>query len=159
MMAHVEDGRYMSLELERSRTRNEYTLLETSPSLVVFSNSFVKSFGFTNIHSFFEGFLLLNGYGPRGRDALWICTLGERGSIAAVVSRSEIKQFFHCPAAAHIDVFQGGVVDTLGAGDAFLAGLVVAIGITPIHFDAAAVAIVTYATNTAGEKIQTFGLL
>ena len=139
----------MSLELERARTRDECQLLTTSPEVVVFSNSFVKSFGFTNFQLFIESFLLAQGYGPRdSREALWVCTVGEQGSIGAVVLQNRLLELFHVPAATVT-----AVTDSLGAGDAYLAGLLYSLGTLALSNREA----LGFATDVAAHKIQKTG--
>jgi sugar/nucleoside kinase (ribokinase family) len=146
----------LSLELERARTFDEHKLLLHSPDVVVISQSFMKQLRFDDVANFFENFLVANGYGPTTtREALWIVTMGEKGSVGAVVTSSGVKRYFTCPAENVAD----RVVDSLGAGDTFLSGVIFKIGHADSILLTVAEEAVKYATTITAEKIQRYGLL
>ena len=143
-MMETIDSSVLSLELERRRSCDEHNLLLTSPRLVVFAHEFMESFGHHSVRSFVEGFLLLNGYGPK-EYAWWVFTFGSRGSVGVEVTRNELRSLHLCP-AERIE----NVTNTLGAGDAFLSGLIYAVSFANLKLEAALV----FASHVAAQKIR-----
>ena len=97
----------ISLEIEKPRPDIE-SLLD-GPDLLLFSRHFARSLGFDNPVAF------LHKFGQSVRSAQLVCAWGEMGAYARTLEGRDYHSQAYPPPR---------VVDTIGAGDAFNAGLI-----------------------------------
>ncbi|KAH9249851.1 hypothetical protein BASA81_012342 [Batrachochytrium salamandrivorans] len=145
----------ISLELERCRLGNEYKLLEQSPLVCVFSQTYLQhfGFGFDTVKQFFTEILLAREQlGPRTGLGLWVVTFGSRGSVSCLVSRTALASEL----AVVVEPTPLRVIDSLGAGDCFMAGLIY--HVSQHGLGSHPTAAVQFATQVAVHKLQRLGI-
>ena len=126
----------VSLEVEKERPGVDDLL--SLPDVILFSRPFARGRGFDSAEAF------LNHAGERYPDRILTCTWGESGAWA----RDAEGRLHHAPAEV-----PARVVDTLGAGDTFNAGLIHAMARGATVPEALCVA-----TRLAGRKVAQAGL-
>lgn len=152
LVSQTSPNNLLSLELERSRLGDEFELLKASPSICVFSSHYLESYGFAfdTVLGFFEQFLLAKGLAPT-MAAMWVVTFGSRGSVSCIVSPEGLvdNTYYHYCAPSQVQV-----VDSLGAGDCFMAGLIHFVALHGLEQRKA----IEFATKVAVEKLQRVGI-
>lgn len=137
MLAYTRDNIFdqpLSLEIEKARDGVEALIPQVD--LVMFSRAYAQSQGFHDAASF-----LRNRQQQHG-DIWMTCTWGEAGAWAV----DQLGVMFHAPASV-VDV-----IDTVGAGDVFNAGMIHALATGQVLEDA-----LHYATELAGRKVAQQG--
>lgn len=137
MLAYTRENIFdqpVSLEIEKAREGLEALIPQVD--LVMFSRAYAQSQGFHGAESF------LRDRQQRHGNTWMTCTWGEQGAWAV----DQLGVFFHAPA------LQVEVVDTIGAGDVFNAGLIHALATGRILEEA-----LHYATELAGCKVAQQG--
>ncbi|MDD5393039.1 MAG: PfkB family carbohydrate kinase [Thiothrix sp.] len=138
MLAFARDAIFdqpLSLEIEKDREGLE--TLVPLVDVVMFSRAYAQAQGFTDAQSF-----LLDRQAKHG--CVWMtCTWGDQGAWAI----DQLGVVFHAPALA-----VEKVVDTVGAGDTFNAGLIHALATGQLLEEA-----LQYAVKLAGQKVQQQG--
>ncbi|SEP96424.1 ketohexokinase [Ectothiorhodospira magna] len=129
---------HQPISLEVEKDRDGVDLLFGQPDVIIFSRPFVQGRGFDDPEPF------LRGIHKRVPGAILVCTWGEEGSWAWA-SREGL---FHAPAW-----HPPRVVDTLGAGDVYNAGLIHALAMGSTVPEA-----LSMATQLAGYKVGRQGL-
>jgi ketohexokinase len=138
MLAYARENLFdqpISLEIEKIRDGLEELI--PLADVVMFPRAYAQACGFSDAESF------LRDRQAKYGDIWMTCTWGEAGAWAI----DQLGVVFHAPALA-VDV----VVDTLGAGDAFNAGLIHALVTGQLLEEA-----LQYAVNLAGRKVQQQG--
>jgi ketohexokinase len=125
----------VSLEIEKHREGIE--ALVPHADVLLFSRAFVRGAGFETAADFFTA------WHDKAPQALWVCSWGEDGAYA----QDRAGQRFHSPAFPPPQV-----IDTIGAGDTFNAGLIAALA-AGRTLEAA----LTAACRLAGHKVGQHG--
>ena len=149
----------MSVEVEKTRPPEDERVVALLPavSLVVFSKQFVRERGWSSPEEAVAALLALSSSVSRHpcsdeQEKEWVFTLGEGGSEAFVVSVNDrrVVRRVRVP-AEKVDK----VVDSVGAGDAFLGALVVSRFVRRAALDDA----LRDATLVAAAKLRRVGLV
>jgi ketohexokinase len=139
MLAFTRDAVFdqpLSLEIEKARDGLEALIPQVD--LVMFSRAYAQAHGFTDAPTFLRDRQATHG-------CVWMtCTWGDQGAWAL----DQLGVMFHAPALA-VET----VVDTVGAGDTFNAGLIHALATGQLLEEA-----LHYAVALAGRKVQQQGL-
>lgn len=125
----------ISLEVEKEREEIDSVL--PLADILLFSRAFVMARGFDNAIAFFDAIR------PSAPEAILVCTWGDQGAWA----RDHNNQDSHAPA-----YIPPRVIDTLGAGDSFNAGLIHAMTGGQTLVDA-----LNQACQLAGKKVGQHG--
>ena len=125
----------ISLEIEKER--EEIDSLLPLADILLFSRAFITARGFDNPAAFFEAMR------PHAPEAILVCTWGDQGAWA----RDRNNRDYHAPAYPPPEI-----IDTLGAGDTFNAGLIHAMvsGLTLAEA-------LVHACQLAGKKVGQHG--
>jgi ketohexokinase len=125
----------ISLEIEKER--EEIDSLLPLADILLFSRVFVTARGFDNPAAFFDAMR------PHAPEAVLVCTWGDQGAWA----RDRNSRDYHAPAYPPPEI-----IDTLGAGETFNAGLIHAIASGQTLAEA-----LVHACQLAGKKVGQHG--
>jgi len=138
MLAETQERRVdQPISLEVEKEREDIDSLLPLADILLFSRVFVMAWGFDNVTAFFDA---MRPYVPK---ATLVCTWGDQGAWA----RDHNNRDYHAPAYPPPEV-----IDTLGAGDTFNAGLIHAMTNGQSLVDA-----LNHACRLAGKKVGQHG--
>ncbi|KAG2204051.1 hypothetical protein INT47_007045 [Mucor saturninus] len=132
----------ISVELEKP-LRDDIECLIPRADIVFFSKIFAQHHGFKDAISFLKNWDVLNTQLKPSAKAF--CTWGEDG---AAVLDNETKTFYHAPVLHKIEK----VIDTVGAGDTFNAGIISCLSRNGQDIKSATRYACTLATNKVAQK-------